>query len=141
MTLKAQEANDLLEMIERLQFEREHYVESNRVGAEALKAEQSEIERLRGVEADARRMKAFCREALDRFYEGDGTMQDMAERHGLLIPTEVTEPCGEGCVCAEYVSTDEFPTTCYKFAPCLRTGHVIAASRSTGAADVGEDHG
>lgn len=73
------------------------------------------IARLR---VDAEKMRAFCREALDEFWEGDGSMQDMGERHGLLIATEVAEPCGEACSCAEYGA--EFPTECYRFAPCLR---------------------
>src|SRR5690349_7971110 len=30
---------------------------------------------------------AFAREALDQFWEGDGTMQDLGEKHGLLVPT------------------------------------------------------
>lgn len=39
-------------------------------------------------------------------------LQEIALRHGLLKPVEVTEPCGENCACAEY--GDEFPMTCYK---------------------------
>lgn len=76
-----------------------------------------EIERLRGVEADAAKMRAFCREALHEFWEGDGSMQDMGERHGLLIATEATEPCGDACSCAEYGA--DFPTYCYRFSPIL----------------------
>lgn len=93
------------------------------------------IERLRGVEDDAAKMRAFCRDALHEFWEGDGEMQDMGERHGLLFEVEVKEPCGEACSCAEYGA--DFPTECYRFAPFLRD----AASRSTGAADVGEVRG
>ena len=74
-----------------------------------------ELARLR---VDAEKMRAFCRDALHEFWEGDGEMQDMGKRHGLLIEVEVTEPCGEACSCAEYGA--DFPTECYRFAPFLR---------------------
>jgi hypothetical protein len=64
----------------------------------------------------------FCREIFAVVNEGDdfdgGTLQDMGVKYGLLIPTEMAEPCGpEGaCNCAEY---GDFPQTCYRFTAAL----------------------
>jgi len=38
---------------------------------------------------------------------------------GLLIPTQVTEPCSESC-CACLRYGEGFPMTCNKFGPVLR---------------------
>lgn len=43
-----------------------------------------------------------------------GTIQEAAEKFGLLEYKEVKEPCGENCHCAE--NTD-FPTHCYFLSP------------------------
>src|SRR6185437_12473237 len=60
----------------------------------------------------------FAREILlNRFGNWDGgDLQDLGVKHGLLVPIEATEPCGEACVCVEY---DDFPQTCYRFGPAL----------------------
>jgi hypothetical protein len=60
----------------------------------------------------------FAREILlNRFGTLDGgDLQDLGVKHGLLVPIEATEPCGEACVCVEY---DDFPQTCYRFGPAL----------------------
>ena len=42
-----------------------------------------------------------------------GELQDMGVAYGVLVPTEVTEACGETCECAE---VDDFPQTCYRWA-------------------------
>lgn len=50
-------------------------------------------------------------------------VQDLAEKHNLLIPQIVHKPCsGELCVCAEICSADEFArgVTCYHRAEWLR---------------------
>ena len=39
-------------------------------------------------------------------------IQDLAVKHGLLIPEQRTPPCGEYCWCAEYHGSGE-PVTCY----------------------------
>lgn len=72
---------------------------------EALKVE---IERLRG----------FARAIMDERYGNldGGKLQDLGVKHGLLIPTEVTDVCGENCVCEEY---GDFPQTCYRFSRIL----------------------
>lgn len=40
-----------------------------------------------------------------------GDIQDAAVEFGLLQAFEVSAPCGEACVCAEY---GEFPHACYR---------------------------
>lgn len=45
-----------------------------------------------------------------------GAIQDEAERLGLLVRVQVTEPCGERCHCAEY---DDFPQECLRLAEGL----------------------
>lgn len=69
-------------------------------------------------------LEAFAREVMNTFWadrmfpdEPDGgTLQDIAEKHGVLLPHAVTEPCGEHCACAEYA---DFPTTCYRMNPAI----------------------
>lgn len=46
-------------------------------------------------------------------YPGDvdgGELQELAEKFGLIEQREVTEPCGDGCTCAEI---GDFPSVCY----------------------------
>ena len=43
-------------------------------------------------------------------------IQDIAEECGVLVPVEVSEPCGESCVCAVW---DDPPWTCYRLHPSL----------------------
>jgi hypothetical protein len=38
-------------------------------------------------------------------------VQDYLVQAGLLAPATATEPCGEGCACAEIA---DFPTLCYR---------------------------
>ena len=57
----------------------------------------------------------FADAMLDIAWQGgdaDGaTIQELAEKHGLLKETEVAESCGENCVCAE---VSDFPLNCYR---------------------------
>lgn len=41
------------------------------------------------------------------------SIQDKLVELGLLVEVPVTEPCGEGCTCAEY---GDFPQTCLRLA-------------------------
>lgn len=63
-------------------------------------------------------LRAFARELIQGAFEGGGfdggDVQDIAVKHGLLVPVTATEPCGESCRCVEY---DEFPQTCYRMTP------------------------
>jgi hypothetical protein len=93
--------------------------------ASALFDSLSETER----ERDA--LRAFVRDLFDTVdWPDTGTLdgfdfQDLCERHGLLVPQEVTGPCNVGCEdgvncsCAEY-GDGEWPQTCYRKAEWLR---------------------
>lgn len=85
-----------------------------RLCAEALEALLAETELLRG----------FAQEVMQCWPMGDldgGTLQDAAEKYGLLRPETRHEPCGEGCSCAEYALSVEFAdgVTCYRKTPLL----------------------
>lgn len=71
-------------------------------------------------------MKAFIRELFDEYYPecGDidgGSLQDMAEKHGILIPEIRHDPCGDFCTCAEMCGDDEWEdgVKCYRLAHWL----------------------
>jgi hypothetical protein len=52
----------------------------------------------------------FARDIMKCWPDGDvdgGYLQDIAERHGLLIPEARFQPCGEGCTCSEYGFSEE----------------------------------
>ena len=73
------------------------------------------------------KMKSFILALLDEFYPecGDidgGTFQDLAEKHGVLIPEIRHEPCGEFCNCAQLCYDEEWQegVTCYRAAEWLR---------------------
>ena len=71
--------------------------------------------------ADVLRLAAFgawaAREFRDSLADVDGgSAQDAMERLGVIAKHTVTEPCGEGCVCAEY---GDFPHECFKFVPSV----------------------
>lgn len=54
-------------------------------------------------------------------YLDGGDIQDLAEKHNLLIPQIVYEPCGENCSCAECYTDEEMQkgVTCYRIADWL----------------------
>ena len=43
-----------------------------------------------------------------------GDAQDDMEKRGVLVKREVTQRCGEECICADY---GDFPQDCYKYPP------------------------
>lgn len=59
--------------------------------------------------------ESFGREILDGWPDVgslDGfDLQELGEKHGVLIPHAVNAPCGEYCLCAEF---DNIPGTCYR---------------------------
>lgn len=70
------------------------------------------------------KLLAFARDILEAWPDGGvdgGELQELAEKHRLLIPTERAEPCGEYCVCAARYGLVEFPLTCYRRADFLMT--------------------
>ena len=69
--------------------------------------------------SDFDRLRAFAIAVLNDFPDSapDGCeIHDLAIKHGLLIGEDVTQPCSEGCRCAEY---GDFPQTCYRRSPVL----------------------
>jgi hypothetical protein len=72
------------------------------------------------------KMEAFIRDLFDEFYPdcGDidgGTLQNLAEEHGILVPEIRHEPCGEYCNCAEMCDDEEWKdgVQCYRLANWL----------------------
>lgn len=77
-------------------------------------------------------IKDFVNALLEEFYPecGDidgGTFQDLAEKHGILIPETRYEPCGEFCKCNEFVYPEEWAEgfKCYRAAHWLHTEQSI----------------
>lgn len=72
------------------------------------------------------RLIAFAREILSDWPEGDidgGDLQDIAVKHGLLVPETRYAPCSdEGCCCAGYATEEEFAAgvICYRLADWLK---------------------
>lgn len=70
-------------------------------------------------QTELERLRAFAQDVMKCWPEGDvdgGYLQELAIRHGLLTPTRVNEPCGEGCRCAEDYTEKEWNegVTCYR---------------------------
>lgn len=67
----------------------------------------------------------FAAAVLEAWPLGDidgGELQQLAVKHGLLVPEERFAPCAEeGCACAEYYAPDEWGegVTCYRRAPFI----------------------
>lgn len=81
----------------------------------------AEVEALRAALRPRQEFFQKCWDAARQGYGLDGgEVQDWGEELGLLVRVVATEPCGEGCVCAEY--TDEFPTDCYRPVPTPNVG-------------------
>lgn len=102
------EGDPLEEVVERFLGGREKQLESE------LEQARSENDRMR---ADKDRFAAFAAFAVDIMsgwpHSNEASeLQETATKHGLLIETTATQPCGEGCMCQEYDS--EFPTKCYQ---------------------------
>jgi hypothetical protein len=75
---------------------------------------------------DLEKLRAFAQTLMHDWPAGayDGfTLQDLAEKHGLLKMAEPkpTEPCGEHCWCAEYFRPAEWAAgvECYRKTPLL----------------------
>ena len=76
--------------------------------------------------SEEEKMKAFIRELFDIYYPDCGDidgaeLQDLAEKHGILVPEIRHEPCGEFCNCATVCSDMEFfeGVKCYSLANWL----------------------
>lgn len=76
--------------------------------------------------SEEEKMKAFIRDLFDEYYPdmgdiGGDVLQDLAEKHGILLPEIRHEPCGEFCNCAQVCSDEEFEegVKCYRLANWL----------------------
>ena len=85
-----------------------------------------------GSMSEEEKMKAFIRDLFDEFYPdcGDidgGTLQDLAEKHGILVPEIRHEPCGEFCNCAQVCYDEEWQegVKCYRLANWLSAEHGV----------------
>lgn len=72
----------------------------------------AQVERMTKTEENHDKLRAFVDWMLAYMQDGGdmdgGTFQGKAQEHGILVETRPKEPCGEGCHCAEYYSTEEF---------------------------------
>jgi hypothetical protein len=78
----------------------------------------AEIHRL---ETENKRLRAFAQDVIGEWPEcctlDGGDIQELATKHGLFVEERRSEPCGDGCMCAEVVSPEEFATggvLCYR---------------------------
>jgi hypothetical protein len=82
----------------------------------ARAADKARIKFLEGLQS---KLAPFALEIMRAANQGasfDGwEIQDTARKHGLMTHHEVSEPCGEGCACAEF----EFPGECYRIDAAL----------------------
>lgn len=82
--------------------------------------------------SDAERLRAFVLDLFDVMDWPEGgdldaiDFQELATKHGLLNPTEMTEACGDNCFC---IGVDEPPFTCYRKTELL-TGRAIASAKT-----------
>ena len=79
------------------------------------------------MSSDLEKLRAFVQELFTDWPHEFGIdgfdLQDLAEKHGLIEPREVSAPCHpEHCACAEY---DDFPQTCYR-KTALLTGSTVS---------------
>lgn len=86
------------------------------------------------------KMKAFIKDLFDEYYPecGDidgGELQDLAEKHGILVPEIHHEPFGEFCNCDQVCSDEEFEegVKCFHLANWLsaneRTDNIVVPTR------------
>ena len=86
-------------------------------------------------------LASFALEILDEWPElsgfDGGDIQDIAEKHKILIPRTVFAPCGESCNCIEFWSEEEMKAgvTCYHMADWLARD----AQQRNEAVDAGAD--
>ena len=70
------------------------------------------------------RLRSFALDVMETWPRGDlegGELQDLAVKHGLLVPETRYAPCGEECFCAEDVFVEDFEdgVICYRRAALL----------------------
>lgn len=87
---------------------------------------------------EVRKLRAFANDIMDCWPEGDvdgAYLQDMAEKHGLLVPERQYQPCGEACTCAGTVEHADWVdgVTCYRRTALLKGHNVQGEAGTTGA--------
>ena len=102
----------------------------------ALQARIAELEARNAASErdDLRKLRGFAAAMLDWDMDGigdvdGGTLQDLAEHHGLLVPVQVSEACGEMCLCADY---GDFPQTCYRKSETLKRAFAESDAHAQG---------
>ena len=86
----------------------------------------------------ARKWEAFGRAMLKDWPEPYGAcldgfdLQELGEKHGVLIGTEHAEPCGDDCNCVAEYGADEFPITCYRVLPTKNSDPIPQDSEVAG---------
>lgn len=92
------------------------------------------------------KMKAFINELFDEYYPECGdidgaSLQDMAEKHGILVPEIRYEPCGEFCNCNELVYDEEWQegVKCYRLANWLSAQPTLAPDKGQAADSSGQE--
>ena len=100
--------------------------------SDLLADEKNEVQHLREAlrerEQDTQRLLTFAARVTQDVRDGmdvdGGDVQSWATEAGLLVPTTMTTPCEEGCVCTGY---GEFPTTCYRDSPQLAAARGVSS--------------
>lgn len=97
---------------------------ANEMRAHADKENQKLKGQLFMLAQEVKQLRAFAQGVMQSWPIGDvdgGHLQDLAVEHGLLVETTQAKPCREeGCTCAEYLASDEFPTECYRYTNLLK---------------------
>lgn len=111
----------LLDDVEQAERERDRYdLQAQRIMLER-NTERARTERLEAMLPLARYGLAILEMHREDCGDVSGdTLQDEAERCGLLTHVTVTEPCGDECRCAEYYAGDEWPVECLRYSPAAR---------------------
>lgn len=86
----------------------------------------AEIHRL---EAENKKLRSFAQDVIGEWPDSPsldgGDIQELATKHELFVEEMRSGPCGDGCMCAEVVSPEEFATVgvlCYR-KTALLLGH------------------
>ena len=81
----------------------------------------AELDTVRRLLTEYEGMKSFARDVLNIWpNDADGaTLQELGEKHGLLIPTMMHAPCcEEGCACADVCDDADFKSGIECFRKC-----------------------
>jgi hypothetical protein len=95
---------------------RDWYAQGDAYDAMKQRAEAAESE-LAALRARVEGLQAFAQDVMECWPEGapdGGDLQEFATKHGLLREVVMPGPCGEDCGCTEFISSDEWPSTCYR---------------------------